>query len=203
MFDHRFIDHLTQATAILPTDLLSLSSSYCQKFRNGPSGIMKRIKTQCLPTVTTAERSICCHEQPVERAAVMAGLECVDFGEAACPNIPALSPGTGQQTPQNSPEHKFENYFARRSFMESSVHSQYQRRFFWKLKKKIGECRLRGNIYLTKIFTLRNIFLLPAIHIHRGNKQISFVTHSFCYPGLYHLLAISLSLTLVLWYCED
>lgn len=70
---------------------------------------MKRIKTQCLPTVTTAERSICCHEQPVERAAVMAGLECVDFGEAACPSIPALSPGTGQQTP----EHKFENYFAR------------------------------------------------------------------------------------------
>lgn len=129
MFDHRFIDHLTQATAILPTDLLSLSSSYCQKFRNRPSRIMKRIKTQCLPTVTTAERSICCHEELVERAPAMARLESVDFGEAACPNTRALSPGIGEQTPQNSPEHKFESYLARKSFMESLVYSQYLRRF--------------------------------------------------------------------------
>lgn len=65
------------------------------------------------------------------------------------------------------------------------------------LKKKKGECRLRKYLPYKNIYLKKYIILFLAIYIHTGNEQISFVTHSFCYPGLHHFLAIALSLTLV------
>lgn len=87
----------------------AIKQQLLSKFRN-TSRMMKRIKTQCLPTVTTAERSIWCPEQQVESAPAMEGLILQAFGIA----LP-----TSQLVSRDKPRkpiklHKTQtNYFAR------------------------------------------------------------------------------------------